>query len=1310
MKVKVKHNALRFKKGLSILMALCLVITILPFGANKALASINELDLALNVPGGSLSFMNDPNKPWVVDDTSSPGRVSAKSNIAGINDAQSILTLNAGYLNKNKVLHFEWDVSSESGKDILFFSVNDTPIKTLSGVTGDWAVVKFIVPSNGLYTFKWMYEKDSAVGSGSDSAWVDNVKIIDFVPVDTVIVTSPNPNANIRFTTQFYAEVVPSDATIQEVTWASNNTAVASVNNDGLVTGVSEGEAYIVATPVDPYGTSGEMLVTINPPIQTTGISMNYPSGTLLVGDAGQLVATLIPANASYRDTTWSSTNNTVAEVTTAGLVKGKAPGNVIIRAWSQTGGFFATCAITVVAESALKNQTQLTYTPVSLDSTTPMTLGWNISHYVRYLRPPLMQATTAKGFSIYLEAGTKVRFETGGSAKTDTYLDLYDSNFNRLAFDDDEGVSSYSLIEQFVVPQTGNYKLLVSGYGTSSAGSFNLYVSEIPPIPVTGVVFDQSTFTVPLNYTLPLPYSVLPLDADKQGVTFTSSNPGSITVNAAGEVTGVSSGSSLITITTDQGGFTATILVGVGYTAVQSISFNTDAVIAGLNKIKTLQYTIEPADAQLRGVSFVSNNTSVATVSATGVVTAVGLGNAVIEVTTADGGFKDTCSVKVVEVNISTCASVTLVAGDVWGDGTGYQLLLDADADTYNRLFQKSGGLNLSGNVPDSIYNQFEYKIPTNANGVLTTSNVVVNNSITILIPAGVYDYCITNPKPGDRVWIADTNVSSPGRYNNFNFEAGYSYTFVLTNNGSTIPSFKRDVTTFTAAYTGAGLSKYAVNYSVSGSGGTLVGKTSLLVEEGYQLTAADLPVPTPDYGYHFTGWNANPVGTTVNAPISFTCTFAINKYTVYFKDWDGNTVLKTQENVVHGTAAIAPPPPNSRPNWHFVGWDSDFSVVTGNMTVLAQYAINSFAVNLPTGEGFTVLPEGSSTSPVPLGGNFSFTVTLQPQYSNSVVVVKSNGTVLTPVRDVYTIRNIVAVNNVTLTGVVPNNAVYTALDAAIALSPAWVDSHYTTPTITAFRDAVAAGQGIARNLNTFSQPLIDATTAAIVSAYSALALKSADYTALDTALTLTPASHDTYYTPSSIAAFRNALATGQGISRMLKITHQSTVDQGAAAINAAFAGLVLRPAELVFILRSESAFVINRDNNSIIGMSSANSLTDVLLEFENFAVITITDINGRELSENDLVGTGSVIRLLDKDGEAVDEVTVIIYGDADGDGLIDGRDATVASLIANGMLTLLDVGAYVYDAADVNSDGQINNEDVALLEQAGLFLFDIG
>ncbi len=130
--------------------------------------------------------------------------------------------------------------------------------------------------------------------------------------------------------------------------------------------------------------------------------------------------------------------------------------------------------------------------------------------------------------------------------------------------------------------------------------------------------------------------------------------------------------------------------------------------------------------------------------------------------------------------------AQVTLTVGDVWGDGSGYQMLLDADHNAYGTTIPTTGGLTSSGNATAATYAEFEYKIPENADGALTTQNIVINASVTILIPAGTYDWCITNPTPGDRIWIASTNGNVGGRQDDFEFESGKSYEFIVSLDGS--------------------------------------------------------------------------------------------------------------------------------------------------------------------------------------------------------------------------------------------------------------------------------------------------------------------------------------------------------------------------------------------------------------------------------------------------------------------------------------------------------------------------------------------
>ena len=130
--------------------------------------------------------------------------------------------------------------------------------------------------------------------------------------------------------------------------------------------------------------------------------------------------------------------------------------------------------------------------------------------------------------------------------------------------------------------------------------------------------------------------------------------------------------------------------------------------------------------------------------------------------------------------------ARVTLAAGDVWEDGSGYQMLLDADANTYGTIIPETGGLTTYGDAPASTYAEFEYKIPENADGSMTTTNIVLDDAVTILIPAGTYDWCITNPTPDDRIWIASSNGNIGGRMDDYEFVEGATYVFTVSLGGS--------------------------------------------------------------------------------------------------------------------------------------------------------------------------------------------------------------------------------------------------------------------------------------------------------------------------------------------------------------------------------------------------------------------------------------------------------------------------------------------------------------------------------------------
>lgn len=126
---------------------------------------------------------------------------------------------------------------------------------------------------------------------------------------------------------------------------------------------------------------------------------------------------------------------------------------------------------------------------------------------------------------------------------------------------------------------------------------------------------------------------------------------------------------------------------------------------------------------------------------------------------------------------------TVILEAHDVWGDGSGYQLLLDADHTAFGSIIPATGSLTSDATTTVDYSATFEYTIPADAEGNVNTTHMIVDGQGTISIPAGTYDYCITNPTPDDRIWIA---AGDNGRGDDFVFDAAYIYHFTVSRNGN--------------------------------------------------------------------------------------------------------------------------------------------------------------------------------------------------------------------------------------------------------------------------------------------------------------------------------------------------------------------------------------------------------------------------------------------------------------------------------------------------------------------------------------------
>ena len=686
------------------------------------------LDEALNVQGGTLHFENDADYPFVVEND------YVKSSNQGQRNTQPGVTTTVN-LTASKLLSFNYKVSSEANWDYVFVSIDGTIVAPTDAdskyiLSGDraaeWLNYTYIVPE-GEHTVTIGYRKDSSGDRLDDTAWLDEIQFTDIVNVTGVEFSQDALTMPLARTAQLEWTVLPADAANKNVTFASDNTEVATVNASGLVTGVAPGTANITVTTVDG-GFTDVIAVTVEEAVAVTEIVIAPAAITIPVTTSvtETLVANVIPENATDTTVAWTSEDETIATVSVNGQIKGIAPGTVTINATS-ANGVTGTCEVTVVAPEDFPGLDSINFTnmnPLPYDNLevgigpgyggTPVLIRRGNTNTLTY--------TYATGFSINVEAGQKIYFNTywyGGTPgdsndpnRKDTFMTLYDSEFNYLDHNDDGasfGISPYSGIE-YVFETAGTYYVVVTPYNHASnngngKGLVEMHAAEVLPTEIETIELADFSMFTGTNTNIIDRAVFTPEEYEISDFVFTSSNEAVASIDADGKVFALAEGTTTITIT-------------------DNVSNATASAVLTVNEISEDDYAM-----------------------------------IVLNVNAGETG--------------------------VFQDGSGYQMLLDADATAYGNEIPAQGPLTQSGNAPAGLYDIFEYKIPENADGILTTSNIVVSGMDYVLVPAGTYDWCITNPTPGDRIWIASDSGSIGGRANDYTFEAGNTYTLTVSLDG---------------------------------------------------------------------------------------------------------------------------------------------------------------------------------------------------------------------------------------------------------------------------------------------------------------------------------------------------------------------------------------------------------------------------------------------------------------------------------------------------------------------------------------------
>ncbi len=259
--------------------------------------------------------------------------------------------------NDNSKPDFTLNIVDDNGTLVKnIYSNYGTKDKFNTGGTNKWGVSNSdISPATTGHVQLVLY----ASSSGKYAA-IDNLKVTSggggTTPPEPVAVTGVSLNKtsttiDVGASETLTATVAPSNATNQNVSWSSNNTAVATVNN-GLVTGVTAGTATITVTTEDGSKTATCVVTVTTPssdPVAVTGVSLNKASTSIKVGATETLTATIAPSNATNKAVTWSSDKTSVATVNN-GVITGVAAGTATITVTTEDGNKTATCSVTVTS------------------------------------------------------------------------------------------------------------------------------------------------------------------------------------------------------------------------------------------------------------------------------------------------------------------------------------------------------------------------------------------------------------------------------------------------------------------------------------------------------------------------------------------------------------------------------------------------------------------------------------------------------------------------------------------------------------------------------------------------------------------------------------------------------------------------------------------------------------------------------------------------------------------------------------------------------------------------------------------------
>lgn len=520
----------------------------------------------------------------------------------------------------------------------------------------------------------------------------------------------------------------PVNTTNKTLNWSSSDTTKATIDSNGIVTGISpairsgyssSSDHRITVTAVSAENSNVSNTCKVGVYNRPTNVTLSPSNATIAVGDTVMIKEYLTPSDAKNEDSDpWWSLNTNIATVSSYGRVTGVSKGSTQIRYEYRTGPSttkYAYINITVTDDTepvtginvspstatigSGGGQTTLTAT-VSPSNATNKTVTWTSSD-------TSISTVNSNGVVTGVNPGTAtITGTTSDGGYTDTCvvtvqpiavtgitLDKHSvsnvGNGDVISFTATISPANASNTGITVNPAGGTYTDLVrngnvwtfnfrveQSSGTASVSvrttdgnkTDTCTISIISTVAVTGISLNKSSLSLSSGNTSQLVATVTPSNATNKTVNWSSSNTSVATVNSSGLVTAISNGNATITATTSSGGYTATCNVSV-VTPVTGITLSDSSTTIKYSSIsnitKTINATVSPSNASNKNVTWSSSNSDIVSVTPGGVIHGEALGTATITcASVSNPSVTATCTVTVLPTIIIAPASTTLNAG----------------------------------------------------------------------------------------------------------------------------------------------------------------------------------------------------------------------------------------------------------------------------------------------------------------------------------------------------------------------------------------------------------------------------------------------------------------------------------------------------------------------------------------------------------------------------------------------------------------------------------------------------------------------